>query len=150
MVWLMLATLVVVFIIGFRVLTSGPRRAVRRVTERLSIQPVVVESMVDQMGSVSGGEFMRYLARPDEVHLQNAIQVLLIWQIFIIDGSELNLQHWLRLLRKARMATPLSDGHIRLAMGFLHDLEPDFQEMKAFQIRYNQQFTPQDGITWLH
>ncbi|MBJ3813962.1 DUF1198 domain-containing protein [Shimwellia pseudoproteus] len=150
MVWLALATLVVVFIVGFRVLTSGPRRAVRRITERLAIQPVVVESMVDQMGHTAGGEFMRYLARPNEVHLQNAVQVLLIWQVVIIDSSELTLQHWLRLLRKARLATPLTDGHIRLAMGFLRELEPDIGELKHFQARYNAQFTPDAGLTWLH
>ncbi|AFJ47426.1 DUF1198 domain-containing protein [Shimwellia blattae] len=150
MVWLMLATLVVVFVIGFRVLTSGPRRAVRRISERLAIEPVVVESMTDQMGRSAGGEFLRYLARPNDVHLQNAVQVLLIWQAAIIDDSEHNLQHWLRLLRKARMATPLSDGHIRLAMGFLRELEPDLPTLKAFQARYNQCFTPQDGVLWLH
>ncbi len=40
MIWLMLATLVVVFVIGFRVLTSDSRRAIRRLTDRLNIHPV--------------------------------------------------------------------------------------------------------------
>ena len=50
MIWIMLATLVVVFIVGFRVLTSGARRAIRRLSERLGISVVPVESMIDQMG----------------------------------------------------------------------------------------------------
>ena len=51
MIWLMLATLVVVFVVGFRVLTSDSRRAVRRLSERLNIQTLQVESMIDQMGA---------------------------------------------------------------------------------------------------
>ncbi|SPW42291.1 Protein of uncharacterised function (DUF1198) [Escherichia coli] len=60
-----------------------------------------VESMVDQMGKSAGDEFLRYLHRPDESHLQNAAQVLLIWQIVIVDGSEQNLLQWHRILTKS-------------------------------------------------
>ena len=81
MIWIMLATLAVVFVVGFRVLTSGARKAIRRLSDRLNIDVVPVESMVDQMGKSAGDEFLRYLHRPDESHLQNAAQVLLIWQI---------------------------------------------------------------------
>jgi hypothetical protein len=35
MVWIMLATLAVVFVVGFRVLTSDSRRAIKRLSERL-------------------------------------------------------------------------------------------------------------------
>ena len=66
MIWLTLTTLVVVFIIGFRVLTSDSRRAIRRLSERLAITPVPVETMIDQMGKSAGAEFIQYLARPDE------------------------------------------------------------------------------------
>ena len=86
MIWIMLATLAVVFVVGFRVLTSGARKAIRRLSDRLNIDVVPVESMVDQMGKSAGDEFLRYLHRPDESHLQNAAQVLLIWQIVIVDG----------------------------------------------------------------
>ena len=81
MVWIMLATLAVVFVVGFRVLTSDSRRAIKRLSERLGITPMPVESMIDQFGKTPGNEFIRYLERPDEAHLLNAAQVLLIWQI---------------------------------------------------------------------
>ena len=73
MIWIMLATVVVVFVVGFRVLTSGTRRAIRRLSERLNIDVVPVESMIDQMGKMPGKEFLYYLHRPDESHLQNGI-----------------------------------------------------------------------------
>lgn len=150
MIWLMLATLVVVFVIGFRVLTSDSRRAIRRLTDRLNIQPVLVESMIDQMGKSAGAEFLRYLARPDEAHLQNAAQVLLIWQVFIVNSSEQNMQQWHRLLGKARLSAPITDAQVRLALGFLRELEPEVAELNNFQMRYNVLFVPAEGVHWLH
>lgn len=144
MIWIMLATIVVVFVVGFRVLTSGTRRAIRRLSERLNIEVVPVESMIDQMGK------MLDLHRPDESHLQNAAQVLLIWQIVIVDGSEQNLLRWHRLLQKARLAAPITDALVRQALGLLRELEPDMQEINAFQMRYNALFQPEEGVFWLH
>ncbi|QRG79188.1 DUF1198 domain-containing protein [Citrobacter sp. R56] len=150
MVWIMLATLAVVFVIGFRVLTSGSRRAIRRLSERLGIDVVPVESMIDQMGKTQGEAFLQYLHRPDESHLQNAAQVLLIWQNVIVDGSDQSLQQWHRLLQKARLSAPITDAQVRLALGFLREMEPDMQEINAFQMRYNAFFQPEDGVHWLH
>ncbi|MBB1202317.1 DUF1198 family protein [Enterobacteriaceae bacterium 89] len=150
MIWLMLATLVVVFVVGFRVLTSDSRRAIKRLSERLGVTPMPVESMIDQMGKKAGDEFLHYLERPNEAHLQNAAQVLLIWQVAVVDGSETNLLYWHRLMQKARLAAPVTDAQIRLALGFLRELEPDNAEFNAFQYRYNQLFMPEDGVTWLH
>ncbi|EHK4161221.1 DUF1198 domain-containing protein [Salmonella enterica] len=154
MIWLILATFVVVFIVGFRVLTSDTRRAIRRLSERLNIDVVpiesMIESMIDQMGKTAGGEFLQYLHRPDESHLQNAAQVLLIWQMVIVDGGGQNLQRWHRLLQKARLAAPITDTQVRLALGFLREMEPDMQEINAFQLRYNAFFQPEEGVHWLH
>jgi len=150
MVWIMLATLVVVFVVGFRILTSGPRRAIRRLSERLGITPEPVESMIDQLGKAQGDEYLRYLERPNEAHLQNAAQVLLIWQVCIVDGSEQTLVRWHRLLQKARLSAPITDAQIRLAMSFMRELEPDFNELNAFQHRYNALFHEENGVHWLH
>lgn len=150
MIWLMLATLVVVFVIGFRVLTSDSRRAIKRLSERLGITPVPIESMIDQMGQRAGAEFIGWLSRPDEAHLQSAAATLLVWQVCIVDGSDDNLMNWHRRLQKARLAAPLSDAQLRQAMGFLRELEPDMQELLLFQARYNALFVEQSGVSWLH
>ena len=129
MIWIGLATLVVVFVVGFRVLTSDSRRAIRRLSERLGITPVPLESMIDQLGKTAGNEYLRYLERPNEAHLQNAAQVLLIWQVAIVDASEKNLHYWYRLMQKARLAAPITDAQIRLAQGFLRELDPDMSDL---------------------
>lgn len=138
MIWLILATFVVVFIVGFRVLTSDTCRAIRRLSERLNIDVVPIESMIDQMGKTAGGEFLQYLHRPDESHLQNAAQVLLIWQMVIVDGGDQNLQRWHRLLQKARLAAPITDTQVRLALGFCAKWNPICRR----STRFNCAITP--------
>ena len=150
MIWIGLATLVVVFVVGFRVLTSDSRRAIRRLSERLGITPVPLESMIDQLGKTAGNEYLRYLERPNEAHLQNAAQVLLIWQVAIVDASEKNLHYWYRLMQKARLAAPITEAQIRLAQGFLRELDPDMSDLHNLQQRYNDLFLPEDGVHWLH
>ena len=147
MIWIMLATLVVVFVVGFRVLTSGSRRAIRRLSERLNIDVVPVESMIDQMGKVQGEAFLQYLHRPDESHLQNAAQVLLIWQIVIVDGSESNLLQWHRWLQKARLATPITDAQVRLALGFLREIEPICRSLMRFRCAITPFSSPKMACT---
>jgi hypothetical protein len=82
-----LATLVVVFVVGFRVLTSDSRRAIRR---QRTVRHYAGAAGIDDRsaGKTAGNEYLRYLERPNEAHLQNAAQVLLIWQVAIVDASE--------------------------------------------------------------
>lgn len=137
MIWLILLTLVIVFVIGFRVLTSDSRRAVKRLCERLNIAPVLVESMMDQMGKTAAAEYLALLSRSGDLALHNAAQTLFIWQVFVVDGSDANLHAWHRILSRARLAAPLSDTQIRFSSSFLRELEPEVAELKAFQQRYN-------------
>jgi len=142
MIWLILATLIVVFIIGFRILGSDSRRASKALTQRLNIEPLYVESMLSQMGKVPGGEFVNYLLHNSEAHIGNAAGVMLIYHTFIVDESEQNLVFWHGLLRKARLPTALTPKHTRLALSFLRELEPQASELNAFRQRYNALFAP--------
>ncbi|EOS94061.1 hypothetical protein ETR_15786 [Erwinia tracheiphila PSU-1] len=136
----MLLTLIVVFIVGFRVLNSQKRRAAKALTRRLNIEPIFVESLITLMGRTAGDEFVAYLGRDNETHLSNAAMVLLIYHVFIVDESEENLTFWRGVLRKAYLPTEMSSEHVRLALVFLRELEPDSQEMHAFRLRYHQRF----------
>ena len=150
MIWIMLATLFISVCGWFWVPTSGARKSDSPSQRSAEYRCRTVESMVDQMGKSAGDEFLRYLHRPDESHLQNAAQVLLIWQIVIVDGSEQNLLQWHRILQKARLAAPITDAQVRLALGFLRETEPEMQDINAFQMRYNAFFQPAEGVHWLH
>ncbi|WP_213990356.1 DUF1198 family protein [Sodalis sp. dw_96] len=141
MIWLILATLVVVFLIGFRIVNSDSRRASQALTKRLNIEPVYVESMISQMGKTAGGEFVSYLLQNSEAHIGNAAGVLLIYQTCIVDESEESLVFWHSVLGKARLPTELTHKHVRLALSFLRELEPEANEFAAFRQRYNARFT---------
>ncbi|WNN45443.1 DUF1198 family protein [Winslowiella toletana] len=147
MIWLMLVTLVLVFIIGFRVLNSQSRRATKALSKRLNLDPVYVESLVSLMGKPAGDEFVDYLSRDNESHFANAASVLFIYQVFIVDESDESLMFWRGVLRKAYLPTTLSSEHVRLALGFLRETEPDAQEMHAFRLRYNARFAPAETFT---
>ncbi|AOV98504.1 hypothetical protein A9798_03440 [Edwardsiella hoshinae] len=140
MIWLMLATLALVFIAGFRVLNTPTRRACQRLTQRLNIEPVHVESLISQMGTQQGQAFVRYLLSGGESHLNNGAMVLLIYQTFIVNESDDNLHYWRSLIRKAGLNADISPQQVRLALDFLRELAPDAAEMLAFRLRYQQLF----------
>ncbi|STJ41921.1 Protein of uncharacterised function (DUF1198) [Escherichia coli] len=52
--------------------------------------------------------------------------------------------------KKARLAAPITDAQVRLALGFLRETEPEMQDINAFQMRYNAFFQPAEGVHWLH
>lgn len=150
MIWIGLATLVVVFVVGFRVLTSDSRRAIRRLSERLGITPVPLESMIDQLGKTAGNEYLRYLERPNEAHLQNRRPGAAHLAGRDCRRQRKNLHYWYRLMQKARLAAPITEAQIRLAQGFLRELDPDMSDLHNLQQRYNDLFLPEDGVHWLH
>ncbi len=60
------------------------------------------------------------------------------------------LHYWYRLMQKARLAAPITEAQIRLAQGFLRELDPDVSDLHNLQQRYNDLFLPEDGVHWLH
>ena len=82
--------------------------------------------------------------------MKRICKMLLIWQVAIVDGSEQNLHYWYRLMKKSRLAAPITEAQIRLAQGFLRELEPEVSDLHALQERYNALFLPEDGVHWLH
>ena len=51
------------------------------------------------------------------------------------------------LAAKARLAAPITDAQVRLALSFLREMEPDMQELNAFQMRYNAFSSPRMACT---
>ncbi|MDO6407230.1 DUF1198 family protein [Pantoea phytobeneficialis] len=142
MIWLILATLVVVFVVGFRLLTAGSRHAAQSLSKRLQLPPVHVESMLSLMGKEAAKEFTDYITGDNENHLQNAAAVLLIWQVCIVDGEEENMRRWHQILSRAHFSPVITQQQLLLAMGFLRELEPDREEMNLMRERFNGAFLP--------
>ena len=143
MIWLILATLAVVFVVGFQLLTANSRHAVQALNKRLQLPPVHIESMLSLMGKEAAKEFTDYIAGNNDAHLQNGAAVLLIWQVLIVDGSDENMVRWHGILSRAGFSPLISRQQLLLALGFLRQLEPDSQELGLLREQYNARFTPQ-------
>ena len=165
-------------VFGFRVLTyrgalttQYPLRRVRSIRRRSerrgipgAITPIngtitagIVAAMIDQREKrpVAGfqSQQLRYLSgRMKHKHLKAERRPggWVIWQVAIVDASEKNLHYWYRLMQKARLAAPITEAQIRLAQGFLRELDPDMSDLHNLQQRYNDLFLPEDGVHWLH
>jgi len=137
MIWIMLATLAGVFIVGFQLITANARHAVHALNKRLQLPPVHVESMLSLMGKEAAKEYTDYLTSSNETQLANAAAVLLIWQVLIVDGSDENVARWHRLMTRAGFSGTISRQQLLLALGFLRQLEPDSQELHALREQYN-------------
>ncbi|WP_116300375.1 DUF1198 family protein, partial [Escherichia coli] len=61
MTWIILAALIVVFIIGYRILTSDTRKAIDSLAHLLRVKPMLIESMIQEMGSRQSQTFIRML-----------------------------------------------------------------------------------------
>ncbi|MGK3130907.1 DUF1198 family protein [Pantoea sp. C8B4] len=145
MIWLILATLAVVFVVGFQLLTAGSRHAAQGLSKRLQLPPVHIESMLSLMGKDAAKEFTDYIAGDNETHLANGAAVMLIWQVLIVDGSDENAVRWHGILTKAGFSGLISRQQLLLALGFLRQLEPESAELHALREQYNARFT-QQGI----
>ncbi len=146
MIWIMLLTLLVVFFIGFRVLNSRPRRAVRALSERLNLDPLYVESLLSLMGKAPGEAFINYLATENAHHLENAAGVLFIYQVFMVDPSDNSTMFWRRVLRNARLPTEISAEQLRLALTFLCEIEPDAQQLHQQRLAYNARYSAMEPV----
>lgn len=143
MIWLILATLALVFVVGFQLLTAGSRHAAQALNKRLRLPPVYIESMLLLMGKEAAKEFTDYIASGSETHLHHGAAVLLIWQVLIVDGSDENAVRWHDILSRAGFTALISRQQLLLALGFLRQLEPDSQELHALREQYNARFTRQ-------
>ncbi|XPE54519.1 DUF1198 family protein [Shigella flexneri] len=72
------------------------------------------------MGKSAGDEFLRYLHRPDESHLQMLRRCVAHLANCHCRWSEQNLLQWHRT-SAARLAAPITDAQVRLAPGFLRE-----------------------------
>ena len=150
MIWIMLATLAVVFVVGFRVLTSGARKAIRRLSDRLNIDVVPVESMVDQMGKSAGDEFYviciarmsRTCKTPRRCCSSGKLSLSMVANRTCCNG--------IGFYKKPALPRRLLMLRSGWRVGFLRETEPEMQDINAFQMRYNAFFQPAEGVHWLH
>lgn len=102
--------------------------------------------MVDQLGAAGRRIFTLSGAAERSAFAERGADAAYLAGVYV-DGSESNMLSWHRRLQKARLAAPITDAQVRLALSFLRELEPEISELNAFQYRYNALFHDETACT---
>lgn len=88
MTWIILAALIVVFIIGYRILTSDTRKAIDSLAHLLRVKPMLIESMIQEMGGRQSQTFIRMLNNGYTEEMHQAAYLLFIYLTFIKQADD--------------------------------------------------------------
>jgi hypothetical protein len=140
MTWIIIAVLIVVFIVGYRVLTSDTRKAVDTLANLLKIKPIYIESMLQEMGPRQTQMFIRSTNDAYVEDVRKAAYLIFIYQTFIKDPSDKNIIQWRNILIYNHIPTILTTEHTNSALFYFAELDLDAFELAQFRRRYNLQF----------
>jgi len=78
MIWIMLAAIVVVFIVGYWFMTADTRKANDSLASLLKIKPVYIDSMLLEMGKRQSQMFIRSISGGYAEEIRKAAYVVFI------------------------------------------------------------------------
>ncbi|CNK07002.1 DUF1198 domain-containing protein [Yersinia aldovae] len=140
MTWIIIAVLIVVFIVGYRVLTSDTRKAVDTLANLLKIKPIYIESMLQEMGPRQTQMFIRSTSNGYAEDVRKAAYLIFIYQTFIKDASDENINQWRNILIRSHISPVLTAEHTDSALFYFAELDLDAFELAQFRRNYNSQF----------
>ncbi|MDN0123419.1 DUF1198 domain-containing protein [Yersinia aleksiciae] len=149
MTWIIIAVLIVVFIVGYRVLTSDTRKAVDTLANLLKIKPIYIESMLQEMGQRQTQMFIRSTSNGYAEDVRKAAYLIFIYQTFIKDPSDENVMQWRNTLVRAHISPMLTTEHTEAALFYFAELDLDAFELAQFRRHYNLHFN-QEADAVLH
>lgn len=140
MTWIIIAVLIAVFIVGYRVLTSDTRKAVDTLANLLKIKPIYIESMLQEMGPRQTQMFIRATSNGYAEDVRKAAYLAFIYQTFIKDPSDENVEQWRNVLIRSHISPILTSEHTDTALFYFAELDLDAFELAQFRRHYNQRF----------
>ena len=140
MIWIMLAAIVVVFIVGYWFMTADTRKANASLASLLKIKPVYIDSMLLEMGKRQSQMFIRSISGCYAEEIRKAAYVVFIYQTFIKDPSEENIVRWRNILVRAHLSPQLSSEHAELALFYFAELDIEPFELAQFRRNYNETY----------
>lgn len=140
MIWITIAALIAVFLIGYRVMTADTRKANDSLASLLKIKPMYIESMLLEMGKRQSQMFVRSISGGYAEQIRKAAYVVFIYQTFIKDASDENIAHWREILVRAHLSPELESEHAELALFYFAELDLEPFELAQFRRHYNETF----------
>lgn len=140
MIWIMIAALVAVFVVGYWFMTADTRKANDSLASLLKIKAVYIDSMLLEMGQRQSAMFIRSISGGYAEEIRKAAYIVFIYQTFIKDSSDENIVHWRNVLVRAHLDPQLSSEHAELALFYFAGLDIEPFELAQFRRRYNETF----------
>ncbi|EPF6559549.1 MULTISPECIES: DUF1198 family protein [Serratia] len=140
MTWIILAALIVVFIIGYRILTSDTRKAIDSLAHLLRVKPMLIESMIQEMGGRQSQTFIRMLNNGYTEEMHQAAYLLFIYLTFIKQADDEQIALWRDVLLRAGLSPELHAEHTEAALFYFAELDIDAFELAQFRRTYNERF----------
>ncbi len=140
MIWIMLAAIVVVFIVGYWFMTADTRKANDSLASLLKIKPVYIDSMLLEMGERQSQMFIRSISGGYAEEIRKAAYIVFIYHTFIKDPSDENVVKWREILIRAHLSPQLTSEHAELALFYFAELEIEPFELAQFRRQYNDTY----------
>lgn len=140
MTWIIIAALIAVFIIGYRILTSDTRKAIDSLAHLLKIKPMLIESIVQEMGNRNSQTFIRSLNNGYTEEMHQAVYLLFIHQTFIKQADDGVIRLWRNMLIRAGLSTELHAEHTEAALFYFAELDLNAFELAQFRRYYNEHY----------
>lgn len=148
MTWIIIAALIVVFIIGYRVLTSDTRKAIDSLAHLLKIKPMLVESMLQEMGNRHSQSFIRMLNNGYTEEMHQAAYLLFIYLTFIKQADDEQIGLSRETLIRAGLSPELHAEHTEAALFYFAELDLDAFELAQFRRAYNERYNREALTHW--
>lgn len=148
MTWIIIAALIVVFIIGYRVMTSDTRKAIDSLAHLLKVKPMLIESMIQEMGSRNGQAFIRMLNNGYTEEMHQAAYLLFIYLTFIKQADDEQIGLWRETLLRAGLSPELHAEQTEAALFYFADLDLDAFELAQFRRAYNERYNREAIANW--
>lgn len=148
MTWIIIAALIVVFIIGYRVLTSDTRKAIDSLAHLLKIKPMLVESMLQEMGNRHSQSYIRMLNNGYTEEMHQAAYLLFIYLTFVKQADDEQIGLWRETLIRAGLSPELHAEHTEAALFYFAELDLDAFELAQFRRAYNERYNREALAGW--
>lgn len=148
MIWIIIAALSVVFIIGYRVLTSDTRKAIDSLAHLLKVKPMLIESMIQEMGGRHSQSFIRMLNNGYTEEMHQAAYLFFIYLTFIKQADDQQISLWRDMLLRAGLSPELHAEPTEAALFYFAELDIDAFELAQFRRAYNARFNGEAIARW--
>ncbi|EIH8434170.1 DUF1198 family protein, partial [Escherichia coli] len=115
-------------------------KAIDSLAHLLRVKPMLIESMIQEMGGRQSQTFIRMLNNGYTEEMHQAAYLLFIYLTFIKQADDEQIALWRDVLLRAGLSPELHAEHTEAALFYFAELDIDAFELAQFRRAYNERF----------